>query len=152
MHAHIDITGKNVLIIGRPASGKSYTAEKLARDNPNHVLIKTDDYKHLGYVEALYAIIDDLKVLGPKVNTIVEGVQGYRLLRKGVELNCYYPDMVIELEITDRRMNQTYILERDPKKLAYLKGFNKAHEKVLNDYREMQNKHKPKWIKLKNNY
>lgn len=154
MHAHIDITGKNVLIIGCPASGKTYVADALKRDNPKHKLFHTDAYKQYGYVEALYVLIDELKELGTKKNTIVEGVQGYRLLRKGVELNCYYPDIVVELKISDALMRRTYERERDPEKIRYLKGFNASHQKILNDYKAMAIPagKKPQWIELQNSY
>ena len=103
-----------------------------------------------GYKQALYKMLEDLKkIKGP---TIVEGVQGYRLLRKGVELDCYYPDIVIELEITEARMLKTYREQRPDKDVDALKGFNKMHEKILNDYFRMNSKKPPQWHKLKNNY
>lgn len=150
MHPHVDIENKNVLIIGWPASGKTYLANLLWKDNPDHQCFHTDDYMHHGYKESLYVLLKDLKRC--KKPTIVEGVQGYRLLRKGVELDCYYPDIVIELEITERRMYQTYAEQRPLKDASYLKGFNAAHQKILNDYFKMKNKKKPQWIKLKNHY
>jgi len=154
MHIQVDVEKKNILIIGWPASGKTFLANKLWKDNPSHKCFHTDDYMHHGYKEALYVLMADLKKC--KQPTIVEGVQGYRLLRKGAELDCYYPDIVIEIEIAYSRMMQTYLEERRGKDPAYLKGFNKMHSKILDDYFNMM-KLKPKikrphWIKLKNHY
>lgn len=150
MHAHIDIGAKNVLIIGQPASGKTYLSKQLAHDNPSHYLIHTDNYMKYGYKESLYRLLMELG--GVSKPTIIEGVLGYRLLRKGVELDCYYPDIVVELEITDALMYKTYALERKEKNMDYLAGFNNAHKKILNDYRGMVNPHPPEWHKIKNNY
>ena len=150
MHAQVDIGNKNVLIIGKPASGKTFLAKQLAHDNPGHHLVHTDDYIKYGYKEALYKLLMDLG--GINKPTIIEGVLGYRLLRKGVELNCYYPDIVIELEISDARMFQTYKEQRQTKDESYLKGFNAAHQKILNDYKTMVNKHPPQWHRIQNNY
>lgn len=150
MHVQVDIENKNVLIIGWPASGKTHVANLLWKDNPGHKMIHTDDYMHHGFKEALYEILRDLK--RTRKPTIIEGVQGYRLLRKGVELDCYYPDIVIELEIPESRMYRTYAEQRRGKDPAYLKGFNKMQQKILNDYFAMPNKKKPQWIKLKNHY
>ena len=150
MHVQVDIENKNVLIIGMPASGKTYLSELLHRDNPTHRLVHTDSYIKYGYREALYKLIEDLKKI--KVPTIIEGVQGYRLLRKGVELDLYYPDIVIELEVTEARMLKTYKDKRNGKDVRYLKGFNQMHQKILGDYFRMNSKRPPQWIKLKNNY
>lgn len=142
------ITGKDVVIIGCPASGKTYLSNLLA--SPNHTVIHTDDYIKYGYKEALYVMLNDLKNINGKV--IIEGVQGYRLLRKGVELGCFLPDMVIELEIPEDRMYQTYAEQRPGRDQSYLKGFNKMHAKIIADYHAMPNPNPPQWIKLQNNY
>lgn len=150
MHVQVDIQDKSVLIIGCPASGKTYLSELLKRDNPTHRLLHTDSYMKYGYRQALYKLLEDLTKI--KTPTIIEGVQGYRLLRKGVELDCYYPDIVIELEITEARMLKTYRSQRNGKDTRYLKGFNQMHQKILGDYFRMNSKKPPQWIKLKNSY
>lgn len=143
-----DINGKNVLIIGCPASGKTYLSNLL--ESSTHQTFHTDDYINHGYYESMYKCLSD--VIECDKLTIVEGVQGYRMLRKGVEMDNYYPDLVIELRITQRRMLLTYSIERNPKKIKYLKAFNKTHNKILSDYRAMNNKHKPEWLVINNNY
>lgn len=150
MHPLIDIGTKNVLIIGKPASGKTFLTKQLAHDNPGHHVLHTDDYISYGYKEALYAILLNLDSVHKP--TIIEGVLGYRMLRKGVELDCYYPNIVIELDITDALMYQCYRRERPKKDIAYLKGFNATHEKILRDYKAMENPHPPEWHKIQNSY
>ena len=90
--------GKTIVIIGSPASGKTTLGKALAAKY-GQKLIQADDYMQHGYKEALYVMLADLIEIDEPV--IVEGMQGYRLLRKGVELGNFYPDVVIELQVTD---------------------------------------------------
>lgn len=151
MHLTVDIKDSNVLIIGKPAAGKTFLSKLLAHDNPKHLLIHTDDYMRFGYKESLYKLLMDMgRIRQP---TIIEGVLGYRLLRKGVELDCYYPDHVIEIDIPDSLMYHTYSRERHQKDASYLKGFNATHQKILQDYYSMASLGpKPQWHKLNNSY
>lgn len=146
---NLDIEGKNVLIIGCPASGKTWLSKKMAKST--HTVIHTDDYISYGYQMGMYCALDAANM--SEKPTIVEGVHGYRMLRKGCEYGSYYPDIVIEMQISNSRMMQTYMRERDETKIKYLKQFNEAHAKILNEYRGMCPKHKtPEWITFLNNY
>lgn len=145
----MDFAGKNVLIIGCPASGKSWLSGLLKRDS--HRLIHTDSYITQGYEIGMYGALNAATCSDKP--TIVEGVHGYRMLRKGAEYGNYYPDIVIEMKVSESRMKQTYLKERDTKKLKYLQQFNASHEKILNDYRGIVPEHlKPQWIEFHNNY
>lgn len=148
----LSIVDKNVLIIGPPASGKTWLSEQI-RDGL-HLVVHTDDYMKFGdYKESMYICLEDIKSsIFYSINTIVEGVQGYRLLRKGVQTDSYYPDIVIELEISEKRMHETYKKERDSKKIKYLQSFNAAHQTILEDYFSLPNEKKPEWIKVYNDY
>lgn len=147
------LKGLNVLIIGCPAAGKTFLADKLKGQNPDdHKLFHTDDYMRYGYKESLYKLLEDVEKIQSHTKTIIEGVQGYRLLRKGVEFNCYYPDIVIELSVSEHRMLKTYREERIGKSIDSLYAFNKMHDKILKDYFAMHNPNKPKWIKINNEY
>jgi len=143
----MDLEQKNVLIIGCPASGKTYLTGQL---KTSHKKIATDDYMHFGYEQSLYEILKEISLL--RVATLIEGVQGYRLLRKGVQLNCYYPDIVIEMIISEQKMINTYRKERDARKIKYLNGFNTSHNKILSDYFALDNKQKPQWLEVFNDY
>jgi len=146
----MNIKNKNILIIGPPASGKTTFAIELAKQNPLHQLIHSDDYMWAGYERALYEMMDDIAHAQDckEVNTIVEGVQGYRALRKGAQVEWYKPDLVIEMEVTREQQAAIYENERDPAKLKYLKGFAATHNKILNDYFELIGARKPEWIKI----
>jgi hypothetical protein len=143
-----DFRDKNVLIIGCPASGKSYLSQYLCN---GHVKIHTDNYMHLGYNDSMYAALE--QVTSEIGNTLVEGVQGYRMLRKGAQLGTYKPDIVIECVISRGRMEQTYLKERDPKKIKYLRSFNATHQTILNDYYNLvEPNNRPIWLTWNNNY
>ena len=153
---NLDLTGKTVVIIGCPASGKTTLGKALAQ-RTGAKLIRTDDYMDFGYKEALYVMLADLIEIDEPV--IVEGVQGYRLLRKGVELGNFFPDVVIELEVTEAQVKRVYETERiwDKRKsaekmLASLAGFNKMHQTILGKYREMENPHPPTWYTVRNEF
>lgn len=146
-----NIENKTVVVIGPPGSGKTTFANQFGE---THLIIHTDDYIPYGYKEALYVLLHDLeKVKFLKRPLLIEGVLGYRLLRKGVELNCFYPDVVIELTVTPERQAEIYAKERDAEKLKYLKGFARTHAKILADYNALFFNHEarqelePEWIK-----
>lgn len=144
---NLDIEGKNILILGCPASGKTHLANLF---DTAHQKFHTDDYIQHGYEQSLYVLLRDVVACPDK--TLIEGIQGYRLLRKGVQLDNYYPDMVIELIISEEQMMRTYKGERDEKKIKYLSGVNKSHAKILSDYHAMDNPHKPEWIQVDNKF
>lgn len=150
MHIQVDIECKNVLIIGKPAAGKTFLSELLHKDNPGHTVIHTDYYIKHGYVESLYKLMADMRLI--KAPTIIEGVLGYRLLRKGVQTGAYYPDMVIHVNVPDSTMLRTYRTERKGKDINALRGFIRSHTTILNEYFAIKNPHPPQWIELKNNY
>ncbi len=141
----LDINGQNVLIIGFPASGKTTLAELL--NSENHTLIHSDDYIQFGFKESLYELLKDLEKI--EGNTIIEGVMGYRLLRKGVELNSYFPNIVIEMKVIEATVKKRY-QARDPKKLNGALSMCKSCMKILGDYEKMTNTRNPLWIEIKN--
>lgn len=144
----IPITGKNVLIIGPPASGKTYLSGIFS--HAGHDVIHTDDYMEFSFQEAMYRCMDD--ICDATQPTLVEGVQGPRLLRKGVEMDCYYPDIVFEMVTSQERIEKTYREQRDPAKLKGQKGFQRMNETILSDYFSMHNPKPPVWYRVQNNY
>jgi hypothetical protein len=87
-----------VVIIGHPDTGKTHLSEELAAQYPEHKIYHTDDYIKWGYEDALYKMMSDIEYDRPE-KFIVEGVQGYRLLRKWAQEGKPGADLVI---ITER--------------------------------------------------
>ena len=129
-----DLTGKSVMIIGCPTSGKTHLSNMLQDKYPDHNFFHTDDYIPFGYNQAMYKCMDD--VLASEKLTVVEGVQGYRMLRKGCEWDNYHPDIIIELVITTQTLRERYHDREEDLKDGVFRMIQN-NEKVLNDFKDM---------------
>lgn len=156
----LDFAGKNIVIIGSPATGKT-TLARLIADRigmfAQWKIVHTDDYmqpdRKDDYKHALYDMISDLQKI--HVPLIIEGVQCYRLLRKGVEGHegwHFYPDVVIELTASEEQIRRIYETQRKGKDVGNLTGFNKMHQTILEKYRAMENPHPPVWYTVENKF
>ena len=56
------------------------------------------------------------------------------MLRKGLQLNSYIPDLIIKLKCNDKTITHLYNKFRDPKKLNYVNGYIKGIDKIWEDY------------------
>jgi len=129
----INTNENTVLIIGKAASGKSTLASKLYKEHPEFLLFRSDDYIHHGYEQSLYALMDDItKNKGKKM--IIEGVQGYRLLRKGVELGTFTPDVIFITEASFQERCARYMNRGESDKIKKLPGFDKNLDTVYREY------------------
>lgn len=93
----INLSGKNrIVIIGYPRSGKTTLFKHLVDSGEfdDFWVSSLDDYKIHGYAQALYVMLEDLK---GKDKYLVEGILGYRLLRKLAQrgLVDLKPDVII---------------------------------------------------------
>lgn len=150
------ITGLNVMVIGLPASGKTYFAGWLALNNPAHKLYRTDDYLQwpMDGQAAMYAAMGEvMETIEAGQNTIVEGVAGYRMLRKGAQLETYYPDIVFEIIAPQEQRERVYQQERKDKSFPNVERFDKALATVLNDYKKIVGDFDfPTWIQVSNTF
>lgn len=145
------INGKSytkIVIIGSAASGKTSLALFLRQYlNEEFHILHTDDYLEHGPIKGLYLLL--AKASSATRPTIIEGILGYRLLRKGLQTGDYAPDLIIELSTNWERIHSVYQTERDTKKLKYVIGQVKSCNKVLQEYIELlPENQKPDWIKL----
>lgn len=147
------ITGLNVVIIGYPATGKTYFSKLLAERNPTHRLFHTDDYllRYNG-VEAMYACMGEvIEAIEAGTPTIVEGIAGYRMLRKGVQLDSYYPHIVFEMLAPFEQIKRTYRNDpnRSADKVKNLPAFCKAQDTIKKDYLTTVPS-LPRWVLVEN--
>lgn len=130
-----------VVVIGPPGSGKSTVGQLLA-EHSGLPLYSTDHYLGYGHVQALYYVMREVGDEG----WIVEGMIGYRMLRKRKELGMPAPDIVIQLDASDEEIAAAYRNRGSHCNLSHVRNFCKAHEKVLKDYLLLDG-HMPKiWI------
>lgn len=144
---------KIIVVVGFPATGKTFLADNLVKDLSAKVspikYYHTDDYIKYGFEESLYVLLKDLQ-RDKEAYKIIEGVQGYRLLRKGIELNNFYPSLVIVCEASSKVRLQRY--HARGKKLNW--GFDGVLHKIWLDYLAMLEQpklyrvHKPRFITI----
>lgn len=136
-----------VVVIGPPGSGKT-TVGTLLAESSGLPLYSTDTYLGAGHVEALYAI---MQLCGDE-GWIVEGMIGYRLLRKRKQLKMPAPDIVIELDASDDEIVAAYRKRGTYCDIRKVRAFCKAHEKVLEDYYVLDGELPRIWIHSKSEY
>lgn len=130
-----------VVVLGPPGSGKSHVGTLLA-ESSGLPLYSTDEYLTDGHVAALHLV---MQAIGDR-GWIVEGMIGYRLLRKRAEFGMPPVDIVIELEATDQQIADAYRARDERCDIAKIRRFCKAHETVLRDYL-LLDKERPKvWV------
>jgi hypothetical protein len=129
----IDFTRRNILVIGKPGSGKTHFSKALSFKYWRHELIHTDKYLKLydDVGRQIYAAFEDADHYK---HTIIEGILGYELLLEGYKKQSYFPDVVLECQVSAGHQRLIYLNERDPAKLRYLKHFERINQAKLNEY------------------
>lgn len=144
-----DFTGKNLILLGRPASGKTHLS-KVLQLKYNHHVIHTDDYKDFAEPIAIQALIEDAYENKP---CIVEGVLGYSLLLQGAREQSYKPDIVIECDISAGKQREIYLAERDASKIQFQKRFFIKMLTFMNEYHSLVPvEQKPQFITFHNEW
>jgi deoxyadenosine/deoxycytidine kinase len=126
----------NVVIIGKPATGKTTFSEVLQDRFDTYSMYHTDDYIEHGYEQSLYALMSDIgNDDNPK--KIIEGVQGYRLLRKWAQIGGPTPDIVVDVRAPwgDRLMR--YSERGNNVSVDKIQSFDRNLEKVFHDFMQI---------------
>ena len=147
---NVDITDKNLLIIGSATVGKTHIASLIYKLNPNHLLISTDKFIFLGNDMATCEI---LKFIEKNKNrkVIVEGVKGYELLRLGNREDTFRPDIVIELSNSIESMTRIN-KQRKGGEIKWIERMSRGHQTILSQYfAGTTENQRPQWIKYFNN-
>jgi len=128
----------DVVIIGNAGSGKTKLSGELALTHATHKVFHADGYMSNGYELGMYELMTDIKNHdGPK---IVEGVNCFRLLRKGLQTGEFNPDNVIHMHAPVNSVKRTYHNERLGRDFKYIEGQNKSNDKVMSDYRKLKDR------------
>lgn len=143
------LTG-NILILGNPGTGKTRLSKLMADNHPDHQVIHTDEFGLRGHEEGLYTLMRALKEVDKP--TIIEGIMGARLLRKGLQTGTYLPDTVIEMNTPTNTVVDMYKRERIDRDPKYLQGLRTTNAKILKDYRNQTNLKPPAWLFVDNEY
>jgi hypothetical protein len=83
-----------IVMVGLPRAGKTKTSKKMA-SFINYELIHTDDYMNKYTWEEQPKKL--ISIISEKEKYIIEGIQCYRILRTGVKLNIYSPDLIVNI-------------------------------------------------------
>lgn len=118
-----------VVVIGLPASGKTTLANRLAETGMGHEVVHTDEeYPYAEGVSA-QAYEDLLFAADMDCDVIVEGVLGYRVLRKCAENGgTWLPDLIIEVRCSEETRAARYAEERPGKQYRSVAAFCKGLE------------------------
>ena len=136
---------KHIIIYGHSKSGKVMLARKIS-EILKCDLIVSDDYMFLGWSDNMYYIKNLLQTEYKEKNVIFEGVQTCRLLRKGVQLNDYFADLVIHITCNYESIVESYYRDGQAYKLkgGKVKRFNELIlDKIFFEWHNLQNIHHP---------
>jgi hypothetical protein len=143
-----------IIVCGYTKTGKITIAKKLALILNRPILI-SDDYTSNGKdkVEALYTFMDDvLYYYNKNIPIIVEGILCFRLLRKGIQLNNFYPDLIIKTKCNDNTIKHFYEKDGESNKisraLSFNKGLNTIWDEYINTLHQSPNVKFPKYTEL----
>jgi len=125
-----------IVILGYTKTGKHTIAKKLAEELNCNLYVSDDYLDRQNPTESLYTLIeafaDDYRA-GRQF--VVEGVLCFRLLRKGLELGNFFPDVLIKTNCNIETISHFYVKDGEGHKLQRALNFNKGLEKIWDEYR-----------------
>ena len=141
-----------VVVCGFTKSGKITIARKISNHLKRRLFI-SDDYTIYGPQEAMYVLLKDIVYeTNRKHPFIVEGVQCFRLLRKGIQLNNFFPDLIIKTKCNEETIRYFYQKDNESEKTENAIKYNKGLDKIWNDYLNLLSSNlqikRPKFIEL----
>ena len=118
-----------VVVVGPPGSGKTKVGNLLGADSGLPVY-SADNFIGTPHVQALHAVMQACGDDG----FIIEGLIGYKWLRKRKRLGLPNPDIVIQLSASDQQIRDAYKKRGKPCNLTLITKFIEAHDKILEEY------------------
>jgi hypothetical protein len=130
------IEGANTIVVaGFTKTGKITISNKLSEEL-GYPVIKSDDFKHEQFGnKALFAFMGEcLSYYNTRKPVIIEGVKVFRLLRKGLQLRNFYPDVVIRTECNEATIRHFYKKDGEEEKADRAMSFNKGLQTTWESY------------------
>lgn len=129
---------KTIVVCGYTKTGKITIAKKLA-EQLNRMLFISDDYSFEKYGDKTLEIFmsNVLPYHQKNIPIVIEGVLCFRLLRKGVQENCFYPDLILKTNCNDETITHFYKKDGEESKIPRALSFNKGLNKIWNDYLDL---------------
>ena len=143
----------SIVIVGFPKTLKSTIAEYLS-EQINYPLFIADNY--INYYDKTKQLNDLRDAILPHYNRnlpfIVEGVLSFRLLRKGIQLNDFFPELIIKTNCNQSIIEYFYKKDGQEDKIKHVLKFNKGLSTIWDEYLSLLSQNprikKPKYIEL----
>jgi len=146
-------TFNTIVICGYTKTGKVTIAKELSQQL-GIPLFMSDDYIDVKDREqSLYTLIEHIMPLYYSNDPfIVEGILAFRLLRKGIQMNNFFPDLILKTKCNDETIKHFYRQDGEESKINRALSFNKGLNTIWDEYRDLllQNPHfkRPQFIEL----
>jgi hypothetical protein len=142
-----------IVVCGYTKTGKVTIARELSKQL-NRPLLESDDY--IDYQNRKNSLYLFMNAVIPYTNTntpvIVEGISCFRLLRKGIQLGNFLPDLIIKTKCNNYTISYFYENGGESHKIEKALSFNNGLNKIWNEYRKLllENPHlkRPRYIEL----
>jgi hypothetical protein len=125
-----------IVVAGFTKTGKITISNKLSEEL-GYPIIKSDDFKveQFGTTKALFAFMGEcLSYYNTRKPVIIEGVKAFRLLRKGLQLRSFYPDVIIRTECNEATIRHFYKKDGEEEKADRAVSFNKGLQTTWDSY------------------
>ncbi len=122
---------KTIVIVGFPKTGKSTISKKL-NDSLGRHIIASDDFGLQHFEDFKKSC---LTAYNKQIPIIIEGVMGFRLLRRGLEENNFYPDLLIKTNSNNETIIHLYNKFGEGDKIPRVLSFNKGLNTMWDEYR-----------------
>ena len=98
---------KYVIIFGHAKSGKIVLANTISKRLGDRRVVSSDNSMSLGFKDSMYFLLKRIQTNDEQV--IIEGIQMSRLLRKGIEMGNFYPEVVIHIDCAYETIRYGYV-------------------------------------------
>jgi hypothetical protein len=124
-----------IVVLGYTKTGKLPIARKIAQELDRPLFI-SDEYLELK--DPLEAFMGDVTWHQRRGNQIIiEGTLCFRLLRKGLELSNFNPNLIIKTKCNEETIKHFYRIDREESKIKRALSFNQGLNKIWDEYRSM---------------